>query len=109
MRILFDQGTPVPLRRYLPSHVVDTVFERGWSALSNGELLDVAEQEGYALLMTTDQNLRYQQRLTERQLAIIVLLSTSWPRIQDGSMRYKRLLRISLPEGTKKLRSDEAA
>jgi hypothetical protein len=82
MRILFDQGTPVPLRRYLTSHVVDTAFERGWSTLHNGELLDVAEQEGYDLLMTTDQNLRYQQRLADRQLAIIVLLSTSWPRIQ---------------------------
>ena len=60
MRILFDQGTPVPLRRYLTSHVVDTAFERGWATLHNGELLDVAEQEGYDLLMTTDQNLRYQ-------------------------------------------------
>jgi hypothetical protein len=82
MRILFDQGTPVPLRRYLTSHVVDTAFERGWSALQNGALLNVAEQEGYDLLMTTDQNLRYQQRLADRQLSIIVLLSTSWPRIQ---------------------------
>jgi len=61
---------------------VDTAFERGWSALQNGELLDVAEQEGYDLLMTTDQNLRYQQHLADRPLAIIVLLSTSWPRIQ---------------------------
>jgi hypothetical protein len=82
MKILFDQGTPVPLRRYLMSHVVDTAFERGWSALHNGVLLDVAEQEGYDLLITTDQNLRYQQRLADRQLSIIVLLSTSWPRIQ---------------------------
>jgi hypothetical protein len=61
---------------------VDTAFERGWSALHNGELLDVAEQEGYDLLMTTDQNWRYQQHLADRPLAIIVLLSTSWPRIQ---------------------------
>ena len=82
MRILFDQGTPVPLRRHLTRHVVDTAFECGWSSLHNGELLDVAEQEGYDLLITTDQNLRYQQHLADRQLAIIVLLSTSWPRIQ---------------------------
>ena len=82
MRILFDQGTPVPLRRHLTNHMVDTAFERGWSAWSNGKLLDVAEQESYALLITTDQNLRYQQHLANRQLAIIVLLSTSWPRIQ---------------------------
>ena len=57
MRILFDQGTPVPLRRYLPSHVVDTAFERGWSALHNGALLDVAEQEGYALRPKIKQSL----------------------------------------------------
>ena len=82
MNILFDQGTPVPLRRHLVTHRVDTTFERGWSTLSNGKLLEVAEQEGYALLMTTDQNMRYQQHLANRQLAIIVLLSTSWPRIQ---------------------------
>src|SRR5262245_2416006 len=79
MRILFDQGTPVPLRQHLPSHRVDTAFERGWSTLRNGELLDVAEHERYDLLITTDQNLRYQQQLAARQLAIIVLLSTSWP------------------------------
>jgi hypothetical protein len=82
MKILFDQGTPVPLRRHLSSHIVDTAFERGWSALSNGGLLDVMEQEGYEILITTDQNLRYQQHLADRQCAIIVLLSTSWPRIQ---------------------------
>src|SRR5882724_3114503 len=82
MRILFDQGPPVPLRQHLASHVVDTAFERRWSALHDGELLDIAEQEGDDLLITTDQNLRYQQHLADRQLAIIVLLSTSWPRIQ---------------------------
>ena len=82
MRILFDQGTPVPLRQHLTSHVVDTAFERGWSTLRNGELLDIAEYERYDLLITTDQNLRYQQPLAARHLAVIVLLSTSWPRIQ---------------------------
>lgn len=82
MRILFDQGTPVPLRSYLASHSVDTTFERGWSDLKNSVLLESAEQDGYHLLITTDQNLRYQQNLANRQLAVLVLLSTSWPRIQ---------------------------
>ena len=82
MRILFDQRTPVPLRPHLTGHVVDTAFERGWSTLRNGEWLDVADHERYDLLITTDQNLRYQQPLAARPLAIIVLLSTSWPRIQ---------------------------
>ena len=99
MRILFDQGVPVPLRRYLASHVVDTAFERGWSALHNGALLNVAEQEGYDLLMTTDQNLRYQQRLTDRQLALIVLLSTSWPRIQLRVDTIQEAIANSIPGG----------
>jgi len=82
MKILFDQGTPVPLCRLLLDPIVDTAYERGWSELTNGDLLRVAEHEGYNLLITTDQNLRYQQNLTNRQIAIIILLSTSWSRIQ---------------------------
>lgn len=82
MKILFDQGTPVPLRRYLRPHMIDTTAERGWSTVTNGELLNLAEQEGYAVVVTTDQNLRYQQNLIERKLGIVVLMSASWPRIQ---------------------------
>ena len=82
MKILFDQGTPAPLRRYLAGHSVDTAFERGWSDLRNGDLLARAEMDGYELLITTDQNMRYQQNLSGSRLGILVLLSTSWPRIQ---------------------------
>ncbi len=84
MRILFDQGTPVPLRRHMPEHSVTTAFQQGWSDLANGELLDTAEQSGFELLVTTDSNLQYQQNLTERRIAIIVLRSTSWPRIKKS-------------------------
>ena len=72
----------MPLRQYLVGHSVDTAFERGWAVLRNGELLDRAESEGYEVLITTDQNLRHQQSLTGRKLAILVLRSTSWPRIR---------------------------
>ena len=81
MKILFDQGAPAPLRRYLVGHEVQTAYERGWSDLSNGDLLRAAEDAGYQLFLTTDQNLVYQQNLRGRQIAIVVLLSTSWPRI----------------------------
>ena len=80
--MLFDQGTPNPLRRLLPDHDVSTAHERGWSTLRNGELLREAERDGYEVLVTTDGNLQYQQSLQDRRLAIVVLLSTSWPRIQ---------------------------
>ena len=81
MKILFDQGTPVPLRDYLTNHVVETAFELGWSSLKNGELLEAADAS-FDLLITTDQQIRYQQNLAGRKLAILVLMSTSWPRIR---------------------------
>ena len=59
-----------------------SALERGWSDLDNGDLIEQAEREGYELLITTDQNIRYQQNLTGRRLAVLVLLSTAWPNIQ---------------------------
>lgn len=85
MRILFDQGTPVPLRNALDGHEVETAFERGWNELTSGELLRAVEAEGFDLLITTDQNLQYQQDLSSRNIAIIVLKTTSWPKINDRS------------------------
>ena len=82
MKILFDQGTPVPLRRDLPAHAVETAAELGWSGLSNGDLIAAADEAGFDLMITTDQNLRYQQNLAERRIGIVVLMTTSWPRIQ---------------------------
>lgn len=82
MRVLFDQGTPVPLRKHLAAHQVTTTFELGWNNLKNGELLQKADENGFSVLVTTDQNLRYQQNLTGRKIAIVVLTTTSWPRIE---------------------------
>jgi hypothetical protein len=81
MKILFDQGTPVPLRRHLPRHDVATAAEIDWSQLTNGELLAAATEAGFEVLVTTDQNLRYQQNLKDRKIAVVVLMTASWPRI----------------------------
>jgi len=82
MKILFDQGTPVPLRQSLVPHDVDTAAELGWSELENGDLLREAESKSYDILITTDQNLQYQQNLTGRTIAIVVLRTTAWPVIR---------------------------
>jgi hypothetical protein len=82
MQILFDQGTPAPLRRSPGGHSVVTAFEKGWSDLENGDLLRAAEADGFDALVTTDQNLKHRQNLRGRKLAVLVLLTTSWPRIQ---------------------------
>jgi len=81
MRILFDQGTPSPLRHALSGHDVATTYEMGWSQLKNGDLLNKAEPL-FEALITTDHNLRYQQNLSGRRLAILTLWTTSWPKIQ---------------------------
>lgn len=82
MKLLFDQGTPVPLRKYLLGHSVVTAYEQGWNDIRNGDLLKQAEAEGFDALITTDQNIRYQQNLTGRKISIVVLMTTSWPRIK---------------------------
>jgi len=97
VKILFDQGTPVPLRRSLPGHTIDTAYERGWSGLENGDLLTTAERDGFELLITTDQNLRYQQNFASRHIAIVVLLSTSWPRIQRQAEAIRNLVDTVIP------------
>jgi len=54
MRILFDQGTPVPIRRALENHTVKTARQQGWSTLLNGDLIRAAEKAGFDVLLTTD-------------------------------------------------------
>ena len=83
MQVLFDQGTPAPLRQFLLDHQVFTAYERGWSTLKNGELLQAAELAGFAVLVTTDTYLKYQQNLAARRIAVVVLSTTSWPRIRS--------------------------
>lgn len=90
MQVLFDQGTPAPLRQFLSQHDVATAYERGWSALKNGELLQAAEMAGFAVLVTTDMNLKYQQNLVARRIAIVVLSTTSWPRIRAAAAEVVR-------------------
>ena len=63
-------------------HEVTTAYERDWSDLKNGELLDAADKQGYEILVTTDSNLKYQQNLKSRRIAVGVLSTPSWPRIQ---------------------------
>ena len=95
MRILFDQGTPAPLRQFLASHEVRTAYELGWATLKNGELLEAAEAKNFALLLTTDMNLKYQQNLKSRCIAIVVLSTTSWPRIRAAAEEVVRAVEPS--------------
>ena len=80
MRILFDNNVPVGVRDFLTKHEVRTIVEMNWPPqLENGELLKVAEAARFDVLVTSDQNIRYQQNLASRRLALVVLGSNIWP------------------------------
>lgn len=82
MRILFDNGTPRGLSRFLTGHIVEEARAHGWEELANGELIEAAEQAGFELMVTTDKNIRYQQNLEDRTLALVVLQHSQWPMVK---------------------------
>jgi hypothetical protein len=90
VRILLDESVPVQIRNALHDHSVLTAMEMGWRGISNGELLDRAEAEGFDLMIIADKNLRHQQNVTKRRIAILELwtnhrptLERHFPRIRD--------------------------
>ena len=88
MLVLFDNGTPRTLARYLiDHHAVTEARARGWQELKNGELLTMAEAAGFEVLVTTDKNIRYQQNLTGRKIAIVVLGKGRWSLIKPHTVQ----------------------
>jgi hypothetical protein len=81
-RILLDEGVPVGVRPHLQGFSVDTAAEVGWAGLVNGALIAAAEQAGYEIMVTCDQNIRYQQNLAKRQIALVVLETNNWVTIR---------------------------
>ena len=83
MRVLFDNGTPRGVAAALPEHIVVEARTHGWDTLRNGDLLDAAERAGYDVFVTTDRNLQYQQNLSGRRIAIVVLGVGRWRLIRN--------------------------
>lgn len=83
MKILFDQGTPAPLRKYISNYAVKTASELDWGQLENGELLRKASELEFNVFITTDQNLKHHLNLREHSISIIVLKTTKWLIIKE--------------------------
>jgi predicted nuclease of predicted toxin-antitoxin system len=81
MKVLLDACVPRPLRRFLPEHTVLVAQEMGWGQLKNGALLREAELQ-FDAFITTDQNMKYQQKVVGRELAVVVLPTNDWPAIR---------------------------
>ena len=97
MNILFDQGTPAPLRHHLTGHHIKEAYELGWDRLRNGDLLTAAEAGGFDLLLTTDKNMRYQQNLKGRMIAIVVLGQQQWPKLRPYVQRVVEAVDAATP------------
>ena len=97
MLILFDHSTPAPLRYALKGHVVVEAIERGWERLINGVLLDAAEAEGFELFVMADKNIRYQQNLAGRKIALVVLENAQWPILRRYVDRVVAAVNAAIP------------
>ena len=87
----------MPIRPYLVGHSVRTAAQQGWDRLVNGDLLSIAEQAGFDLLLTTDKNMRYQQDLSNRKIAIIVLGQQQWPQLRPHIQRVINAVNAAVP------------
>ncbi len=98
MLVLFDNGTPRTLARYLiDHHTVTEARARGWEELGNGELLSKAEAAGFEVLVTTDKNLSYQQNVTARKIAIVVLGQGRWSLIKRCVAQVVATVNAAIP------------
>ena len=98
MRVLFDKNVPVGVRRFLAQYTVSTIVEMGWpERLENGELLRAAEASGFDVMVTSDQNIPYQQNLKGRKLSMIVLGSNTWPIVSEHAREIAEAVAEATP------------
>ena len=97
MLILFDNGTPRGLARFLIGHAVEEARARGWEELANGELIDAAEQAGFEVMVTTDKNIHYRQNLTARRIALVGLENSQWPMVRLVAGNIAAAVNAALP------------
>jgi hypothetical protein len=97
VRVLFDQATPLPIRAYLQGHDVRTAAQQGWDTFKNGELIAAAEADAFDVFLTTDKNIRYQQNLTGRKIAVVVLSLQQWPNLRPHIQRVVEAIKAATP------------
>lgn len=77
MKILLDECLPRRLKHYFASHECQTVPEAMLGSEKNGELLAIAERQGFEIFLTMDQGLEYEQNLTGRKIAVVIFRAKS--------------------------------
>jgi hypothetical protein len=97
MLILFDHVTPSGIARFLPGHTVTKAKDQGWDTLANGDLLAEAERAGFDVFLTADKNMRYQQNLRGRRIALVALSTPQWPVVRLHIERIAAAVNAAAP------------
>jgi hypothetical protein len=97
MLVLFDHSVPAPLSPYLIGHAITEARTRGWDTLSNGDLLAEAERAGFDVFVTADKNIQYQQNLTGRKIAVVVLSTPQWPLVRLHTAKVAAAVNAATP------------
>lgn len=102
--ILLDKNIPWGLRRNLVGHTIRTTDDEGWSTLTNGDLLEAAEQAGFDVMITADTRIRYQQNLGARRLALVVLSTPAWPVVKSHVSQIQAAIDTATPGSYQEIR-----
>lgn len=97
MLVLFDHSVPAPLSPHLIGHIVTEARTRGWDRLSNGDLLAEAERAGFDVFLTADKNIQYQQNLSGRKIAVVVLSTPQWPLVRLHTDKKVTAVNAAMP------------
>ena len=97
MKILFDENLPRPLKQFFPRDEVQTVQELGWAGIQNGELVNKADLI-FDVLVLADKNLRYQQDLANRHIALVELPTNRWPLLKVMAPRIVDAVHSAKPQ-----------
>lgn len=98
MTVIFDENVPRPLKQFLSKHQVTSVQELGWAGIANGELVERVDGV-YDVLVLADKNLRYQQNLSDRKVAMVELPTNRWPLLKAMATRISAAVDESVPGG----------
>ncbi len=96
MKVIFDENVPLPLQQFLAGHSVTTVQQEGWAGIGNGELLKLVDGR-FDVLVLADKNLRYQQSLKQRRIALVELPTNRWPALKKLAHKIALAVETSVP------------
>ena len=96
MKLIFDENVPLPLGKYFSNHILSTIQEEGWAGVDNGEIIELIDGH-FDVFILADKNLRYQQNLSSRRIAMVELPTNRWPILESIAKKVVTAVEQSKP------------